>query len=169
MLLPKTVDGKPYSVLKLKELCAVRKESPWGLIDARSKKWEQGAWTSGSPSASEWVLIPKRDPDRRQVRANEHFRGKGMRDQARVLKHYSTDCREARALEVMTAAILTHLVSDERILEHCVLRVMEPSGVGGRVQVGLFGSAGLNVFTEDNGRKDHSNNLGPALARRTRV
>lgn len=48
MLLPKAVDGKPYSARKLKELCAVRKESQWGLIDAYANKWEQGAWTSGS-------------------------------------------------------------------------------------------------------------------------
>jgi MoxR-like ATPase len=172
MLVPKTVDGKPYSAVKLGELCAKAKGSGDRLIYDRedldewedcANAWKGESWAKESPSASEWVLIPKSDPDPEKVPEGQHFRSKTIAGQADVLKHYAADYREAKALEVMTAALLNDVVNGERILSDCGLRTQEQDTSDGRVLIGYFAESGLWVGV-GNGDYDDGD-VGGALAR----
>ena len=168
MLVPKTVSGKAYSAVKLGELCAKAKGSGDRLIyDGAdwANAWKGESWAKTSPSESEWVLIPKSDPDPKKVPKGQHFRSKTIAEQAKVLKHYEADYREAKALEVMTAALLNDVVNGERILSDCYLRTREPNASGGRVVVGYFNANGLWVHV-DFGDFDNDD-VGGALARKS--
>jgi hypothetical protein len=166
VLIPKTVDGKPYSGLKLDELCASRKGSGDKLIYGGWSNWKRCDWAILPQVKSEWVLLPKSDPDRNKVPENKHFRGKNIEQQEEVYKHYAAEYREAKALEVMTMAILNDLVNGEpRILDGPnYLRCMEPYASGGRVCVGFFDADGLLVHDDDG---DDGDRIGRALARKT--
>ena len=66
VLVPGTVNGEPYSVLKLSELCETRKGSGDRLIydgGARATYLKGLDWAKAPQAQSEWVLIPKSDPD----------------------------------------------------------------------------------------------------------
>jgi hypothetical protein len=168
VLIPKTVDGQPYSALRLEELCAARKGSGARLISGIYNDWKQAAWANASPSVSEWVLIPKSEPNPRGVPEGHHFRSKNIAAQAAVYSHYEADYREAKALEVMTAAVLNDVVNGApRMLDGLsLIRCVEPSASGGRILVGVFSHSGLEVRDgwEDVGHEY----IGCALARKSR-
>jgi hypothetical protein len=166
VLIPKTVDGKLYSAVKLGELCASRKGSGDKLIDDRSSSWKRCDWAILPQAKSEWVLLPKSDPDRNKVPEDKHFRDKTIKQQEKVYKHYAAEYREAKALEVMTMALLNDVVHGEpRILDGWnLLRCMEPNASGGRVCVGSFHAYGLRV-NGDNDGCGHAY-FGRALARK---
>ena len=165
MLVPKTVNGEPYTALKLDELCATRKGSERALIDPNISAWKEMSWASVPQPQSEWVLIPKSDPDLNKVPKNKHFRSKDIAAQKDVHgKHYS-EYREVKALEVMTMALLNDLVNGEpRILDGFnYLRCVEPNASGGCVCVGNFNAVGLRVFVAYDGYD--LVDVGRALAR----
>ncbi len=92
------------------------------------------------------MLIPKSDPDPSKVPVKRHFREKDIAAQQDVHKQHYSEYREAKALEVMTMAILNDLVNGEpRILAGAWLGCMEPNASGGRVCVGFFAANGLRV------------------------
>jgi hypothetical protein len=148
MLVPKTVNGEPYSAVKLGELCHGRKGSGGKLIYDGANSWKQESWAKAPQVESEWVLIPKSDPDPKKVPPDKHFRSKSIAQQAEVHKCYAEDYREAKALEVMTAALLNDVVNGEpRMLDgYNYLRCVEPNASGGRVLVGGFDADGLRVY-----------------------
>jgi hypothetical protein len=181
VLMPKTVDGDPYSPLKLDELCAARKGSGDRLIfhgergvcnEELADLWKSTPWANAAELESKWILIPKMDPDQLDVSRNRHFREKNSKGQEKVYQaRYSDDYRPARVLEVMTAALLSDVLYGEpRMLEESygwyghsnVLRCVERNLGGDRITVGDFGPSGLRVFahTSDQGR---SKGLGYAL------
>jgi hypothetical protein len=91
-------------------------------------------------------------------------------EQAEVYKRYAADYREAKALEVMTAALLNDVVNGEpRMLAPMgdnsnFLRCVESKSYDARVVVGNFYDDGLNVRFESVGNANAS--VGIALARR---
>jgi hypothetical protein len=166
MLVPQTVNGDPYSALKLDELCSSRKGSGDTLIYDGRSNWKRCDWAILPQVKSEWVLLPKSDPDRNKVPFEKHFRRKEIPQQQDVHKEHYLEYREAKALEVMTMALLSDLVHGEpRILDGWnLLRCMEPTASGGRVCVGYFAADGLRV---DDGNVDCDGvNFGRALARK---
>jgi hypothetical protein len=170
MLVPKTVNGLPYTALRLGELCSSRKGSGYRLIfdeEDWARDWKEQGWANLPQAHSEWVLIPKSDPDPSKAPKDKHFRGKNIEQQREVHKHYAAEYREAKALEVMTMALLNDLVNGEpRILTGWNrLRCVEPNASGGRICVGDFDATGLKVFVAlgvDRG----AGRIGRALARK---
>lgn len=163
VLVPKTVNGEPYTALKLDELCAKRKGSGEKLIYDGYSGWKGQDWAKAPQAESEWVLIPKSDPDRGKVSSDKHFRGKDIAEQQKVHTDHYREYREVKTLELMTAALLYDLVNKERLLPN-YLRCVEPNASGGRVCVGCFNANGLEVF-DDVGAYD-LDNIGRALARK---
>ena len=165
VLVPKTVNGEPYTPLKLDELCATRKGSGDKLIhDGQdwATQWKSHAWASAPQATSEWVLLPKSDPDPRKVASERHFRSKRIAQQDEVHKLYP-EYREVKTVELMTAVLLNDLVNKERLLPG-YLRCEEPNASGGRVCVGCFFAFGLWVY---GGPDDYGyDNIGRALARK---
>jgi hypothetical protein len=167
VLVPKTVDGKPFSALKLGELCSSRKGSGERLIyDEQdwANEWKTQRWANLPQAKSEWVLLPKSDPDPDKVPVEKHFRNKKIAAQQDVHKDHYSDYREAKALEVMTMALLYDVTFKERLLPDYV-RCEEPNASGGRVCVGNFAANGLRVDGAYGDRDDDV--IGRALARKT--
>jgi hypothetical protein len=147
MLVPKTVNGDAYTPLKLNELCAGRKGSGDKLIDDGAdwtKNWQRREWAKVPQAESEWVLIPKSDPDPK-VSPDKHFRGKKIAAQKGVHDSHYKEYREVKTLELMTMAVLYDFTHKERLLSDCYLRCEEPNASGGRVCVGRFDADGLVV------------------------
>jgi hypothetical protein len=167
MLVPKTVNGEPYTALKLDELCAKRKGSGDKLIDDRASTWKGLDWAKASQATSKWVLIPKSDPDPDKVLALKHFRNKNIAGQQKVHTDYYPEYREVKTLELMTAALLYDLVNKERLLPD-YLRCEEPNPSGGRVCVGDFNAIGLGVFDAFDASHG-SDSIGRALARKLKT
>ena len=166
VLVPKTVNGEPYTALKLDELCATRKGSGDSLIYDGFRSWKEQPWASQPQVQSEWVLIPKSDPDPEKVSADKHFRSKDIAAQLKVHETYYPEYREVKTVELMTAVLLNDLVNgDPRMLDRWYyLRCVEPNASGGRVCVGNFFASGLRVPAE---RGDLANgHIGRALARK---
>ena len=172
--IPKTVNGEPYTALKLDELCATRKGSGDKLIydgDDWLTKWKKQDWAYLPQAQSEWVLIPKSDPDPERMREKygdeegdkRHFRSKNIAAQQEVHGEHYKEYREVKALEVMTMALLYDLTHKEERLLPDYLRCEEPNAFGGRVCVGNFNANGLKV-NDDNDDNDNDN-IGRALAR----
>ena len=167
VLVPKTVNGEQYTALKLDELCATRKGSGDTLIDDGWKSWKEQPWASQQQVQSEWVLIPKSDPDPEKVSADKYFRSKDIAAQQNVHETYYPEYREVKTVELMTAVLLHDLVNgDPRMLDGWnYLRCVEPNASGGRVFVGHFNADGLRVFDD---RVDNDFGfIGRALARKT--
>jgi hypothetical protein len=170
VLIPKTVNGEPYTALKLDELCATRKGSGDKLIyDGFTwlTAWKGRDWASTEQVQSEWVLIPKSDPDPKKAPADKHFRSKDIAAQQNVHDTHYPEYREVKTVELMTAVLLNDLVNgDPRMLDGSnYLRCVEPNASGGRVCVGLFRADGLRV---DGDYVDLVNvYIGRALARKT--
>jgi hypothetical protein len=165
MLVPKTVNGEAYTALKLDELCAKRKGSGDRLIDSRYQSWKENPWAFAPQSESEWVLLPKSDPDPDKVSPERHFRRKDIAAQDEVHKLYP-EYREVKAIELMTAVLLNDLINGEpRMLDgYNYLRCEEPNASGGRVCVGVFNALGLGV--NDVSDADAYDCIGRALARK---
>ena len=168
MLVPKTVNGEAYTALKLDELCASRKGSGDRLIYDKEEwatAWKSTSWANAPQAQSEWVLLPKSDPDP-NVSPEKHFRRKDITAQQKVHEAHYSEYREGKVLEVMTMALLNDVVNGEpRILQGLnYLRCIEQNASGGRVCVGGVDSSGLGVNggygVGVNGR------LGCALARK---
>ena len=96
-------------------------------------------------SESEWVLIPKSDPDRSKVSSDKHFRRKNIAAQQKVNDELYPEYREVKTLEVMTMAVLYDLSHKEKSLPDYYLRCEEGHGFCGRVCVGYFRANGLRV------------------------
>jgi hypothetical protein len=111
---------------------------------------------------SEWVLIPKCDPDPKKVTEDKHFRSKSLAAQLVVHNNHYNDYREAKTIEVMTSVLLYNMTHKERLLPK-FLRCTEPNSLGGRVCVGFFGPNGLRVIN-GNGPEGHDL-FGRALVR----
>ena len=168
VLVPKSVNGKPYTALELDKLCAKRKGSGDKLIyDGKewANTWKSQPWASTPQSESEWLLIPKSDPDPQKVSKEKHFRNKNIAAQQTVHDTHYPDYREVKAVELMTAALLHDLVNGERLLPD-YLRCQERNASGGRVCPGHFYANGLEVLggVDDDG----SEVVGRALARKSR-
>ena len=166
VLIPKSVDGEPYSALKLYELCSKSKGSGNKLIYDGYSSWKGQSWASTEQAASEWVLIPKGDPDPAKVATDKHFRGKNIAAQDVVLRDHYKEYREVKTLEVMTMALLYDLTHKERLLPDW-LRCEEPNASGGRVCVGYFRAVGLQVV--DGFDDDGDGCIGRALARKLKT
>lgn len=178
MLLPKTVNGKPYSALELSGLCNTRRGSGAPLLDSTdpwSNWWMRELWAMEQPAESAWVLIPTSDPPFWNAPEDKHFRRKDIFRQEKVYEdHYLQDYRPARAVEIMTAAILNDVVNGgPRMLKPNLilidvnrnhLRCSEPTAAGGYVSVGNFDYSGLCVSS----RFDADCSVGFALARKPR-
>ena len=78
VLVPKTVNEERYSALKLYELCSTKKGSGDKLINDGADSWKTKPWASTEQAASEWVLIPKGEPDPAKVATDKHFRNKNI-------------------------------------------------------------------------------------------
>jgi len=166
MLVPKTVNGEPYTARKLDELCDTRKGSGDKLIYDGYSNWKEQDWAKAPQATSEWVLIPKSDPDQSKVSADKHFRYKDIAKQQKVHTDHYPEYREVKALELMTATLLYDLVNKERLLPD-YLRCEEPNASGGRVCVGRFVALGLEV---DAGYVDCAYDFfGRALARKLKT
>jgi hypothetical protein len=169
VLVPKTVNGAPYTALELDELCATRKGSGDKLIydgAVRATTWKGRDWASTAQVQNEWVLIPKSDPDPNKVPEDKHFRSKNIAAQQNVHETHYPEYREVKTVELMTAVLLHDLVNgDPRMLDGWnYLRCEEPNASGGRVCVGLFFAYGLRV---DGGNVGFVNvSVGRALARK---
>jgi hypothetical protein len=162
MLVPETVNGEAYTALKLGELCSSRKGSGDRLIwdgSDRAKAWKSQDWAQAQQAQSEWVLLPKSDPDPERVPTEKHFRSKNIAEQQSVHTDHYGDYREAKALEVMTAALLNDVVNGEpRMLDGWnYLRCVESNASGGDVRVGAFEAGGLVV------RVDRSAHFGASV------
>ena len=166
VLIPKSVDGEPYSALKLDELCSKSKGSGDKLIYDGSSSWKGQSWASTEQAASEWVLIPKGDPDPAKVATDKHFRSKDIAAQDVVLRDHYKEYREVKTLEVMTMALLSYLTHKERLLPDW-LRCEEPNASGGRVCVGIFHADGLGV--RDGFGVGGDDRIGRALARKLKT
>jgi hypothetical protein len=168
VLVPKTVNGEPYTPLKLDELCGTRKGSGDKLIyDGAdwATRWKSQGWASAPQSRSEWVLLPKSDPNPSKVASERHFRTKRIAQQDEVQKRYP-DYREVKTVELMTAVLLNDLVNGEpRMLGGWnYLRCEEPNASGGRVCVGDFNAYGL--WVGDDSVDSGDDYIGRALARK---
>jgi hypothetical protein len=146
VLVPESVNGAPYTALELNELCAARKGSGDKLIGILFSSWESDPWASTPQSRSEWLLIPKSDPDPQKVSKEKHFRRKNIAAQQTVHGTHYPDYREVKAVELMTAVLLYDLVNGERLLDGYSLRCQEKNASGGRVCVGYFVADGLQIF-----------------------
>ena len=167
VLVPKTVNGEPYSPLKLDELCATRKGSGDTLIydgATWSTAWKGKDWAGTPQAQSEWVLIPKSDPDPKKVPKGKHFRSKSIAAQQDVHDEHYGEYREVKTVELMTAVLLHDLENKERLLPY-YLRCEEPNAFGGRVCVGVFFAFGLGVSDDVVGNGNGV--IGRALARKT--
>jgi hypothetical protein len=170
VLIPKTVNGEPYSGVKLSELCASRKGSGDRLIyDATSwaRAWQQQSWAQAPQSRSEWIFIPKGDPDPWHVPFEKHFRSKSMSQQQSVYYIHYQEYGEVKSVGLITAVVLNDLVNGApRMLEgSCQLRCHERDlQANGRTQVGQFGVDGLRIHAL--GRDVADREFGLALARR---
>ena len=166
VLIPKSVDGEPYSALKLDELCSKSKGSGNKLIYDGGSDLKGQSWASTEQAASEWVLIPKGDPDPAKVATDKHFRSKDIAAQDVVLRDHYKEYREVKTLEVMTMALLYDLTHKERLLPDYV-RCEEANASGGRVCVGNFAAVGLVVVDDRDGFGDGY--IGRALARKLKT
>jgi hypothetical protein len=164
VLMPKMVNGEPYSALKLDELCAVRKGSGDKLIFANWRDWKDRPWAAMPQIESGWILIPKYDPNPRFVLDDKHFRYKSIAEQQKVHEDHYPDYREGRVLEVMTSVLLYDLVNKQRYLGG-YLRCAELNQFRTcRVAVGFFYSEGLRIeSTHEVGIRE---SVGRALARK---
>ncbi len=171
VLIPKRVGVEPYSALKLDELCSTTKTKGSGdklIYDGEdwATAWKEKPYASSLQTASEWVLIPKSDPDRAKVSPDKHFRSKDIAAQDKVHEKYYKEYREVKTLEVMTMALLYDLTHKERLLPDYV-RCKEPNASGGRVCVGGFNADGLEVF--DDYDDFDLDSIGRALARKLKT
>ncbi len=164
VLVPATVNGEPYTPLKLDAMCEGNEGSGDALIDPRWTDWKDFPFASKSLPESRWVLMPRRDPDPQVIAEEQHFRSKNISSQAKVHAKFYPEYREVKALELMTQVVLNDLVHGEpRLLPDYYLRFDEPNAVGGLVCLGFFDAGGL--FVSDAHGDDDFSIVGWSVAR----
>ncbi|MEY4668327.1 MAG: hypothetical protein RL518_1026 [Pseudomonadota bacterium] len=169
VLIPKTVNGEPYSALKLDELCATRRGSGNQLLYDETKsatQWKGRPWAASSQTKSEWMLIAKSGPDFNKVPKERQFVLKDIVGQQKVQDEHYPEYRGVRTVELMTAVLLNDLVHGApRMLDGIeYLRCVEEHNHGRCTSVGGFHASGLEVLGvyQDN----PSPCVGVGLARR---
>lgn len=137
VLLPATVNGVPYTPLAMDMFCRLPLVGGASLIYQGWDWWKSSSWASTPQAESEWVLMPIREPDAKGCSSNQSFRGKSIAAQAELEKNYYADYRQAKAIEVMTAAILDGVVNggSRVVAGGANLRTVEPSSCGGQVTI----------------------------------
>jgi hypothetical protein len=136
------------------------------LIYSGWDSWKSQEWASKAVLQSEWILIPKSDPDPKKVPVEKHFRSKNIAAQQKVHDEHYPEYREVKSVELMTAVLLNALLNEERLLPD-YLRCQEANAFGGRVCVGYFLAFGLYVFDAyGDGDYDY---IGRALARKLKT
>ena len=126
--------------------------------------WKSQPWASEPQGGSEWLLLPKRDPNRYIVLEEKHFREKKLSEQQKVLEEHYPAYRDVKTVELMTAVLLYDLTHKERLLPLTYLRCHEPNSSSERVGVGGFDSGGLGIGNTSG--DSTGDNLGRALARK---
>ncbi|MEY4668038.1 MAG: hypothetical protein RL518_737 [Pseudomonadota bacterium] len=166
VLIPRTVNNEPYTAVKLDALCATRKGSGDKLICDKWNEWEKNDWIFRPQPESEWLLIPKSDPNRFETPDAKHFRYKRIREQLDVHLNHYLEYRTVYAIELMTAMVLNDLVNGEpRMLDgYNYLRCIEQVESGGQVYIGFFTDTGFEVRVDDTSSDSHEC-IGYALTR----
>lgn len=177
VLVPKTVGDEPYTARKLAEFCEMRAGPRTKFIDTTAWRadWKSMEWSKVAPAESAWILIPKHDPSPFTMNSVfsasgdwRHFRGKSVTDQEKVHTLHYKDCyREAKALELMTAALLSYVVTGNprMLVGNVYLRCLESGRCGGRVLVGSLDRDGLQIHASLDS-PDHTDfHIGRALVR----
>ena len=184
VLVPGTVNGEPFTALELDELCIMaRRRVRHGEIahddGVFEWPWWDKPWAFAPHTESEWVLIPKSDPDPDKVPWEKHFRDKNRAGQQEVRANHYPEYREAKPLELMTAVLLYRLTHGRRLLRDFTLRCYEPTDPVNYIHVGPWdcqgppGEGGLIVDTdarrawdmEGEEQDENEGYLGLALAR----
>lgn len=162
VLVPKTVNGEPYSARKLDELCAAWKGEGAAWITSFFA-WQSEPWASEPQASSEWVLIP--DSDERLRLSNEEKSFLCREEEARggAPKEYP-DYRAAKTVELLTSEVLHYLTDKERFLSARLVQCKESSAPGGVVHVGPSLTGGLWDIDAHNIR--NSSSCDTALARK---
>jgi len=159
VIVPKLVNGEPYSALELDEICA-----RLGFQQDGWSGWKKQEWASMPQQESEWILIPKSDPDSDHPQGDtHHFRNKSIAEQDLVQKNYYPEYLEAKAIELMTTLVLYSWVNDVRLSSGSHLRCQEPCTNGGRVGVAF--NAGRKMLDVGDPGGAGSPWVGRALAR----
>ncbi len=161
VFIPSTIDGDPFTIMKLAELA----ESA-GAALGRAKIFYSTSWYKNEPFANttkekgEWVLVPMTDLP--------NSRSKTYDKQNAELKKYP-DYRGASALELVTTLIMNDLILQPRGRDIGVYssnwgRCTDTSASGDRVYAGYFYAGGLFVgYYDDDSRRD---DLGRAVVRK---
>jgi hypothetical protein len=140
VLMPKTVDGLPYTALELATICH-RVEHARGETllseEQRAQLWKREAWAKRPQECMEWVLLAREEPNEYLVDIHAHFRSKPPERQQEVLDEKYPKYRCAKALETMTAVILNWaLNSDTTVLSAPFVRCAETTADNERVLIG---------------------------------
>jgi hypothetical protein len=139
VLVPESVNGEPYTPLVLDQLSKAPYVGGSSLIYRGWDWWKSRTWAATPQTSSEWVLLPLTKPDVENGGHESELRGKSVAQQERIQAKYYGDYRQAKTIEVITAAILDTVVNGEaRILANGThLRAVEPSSCGGQVTISL--------------------------------
>jgi hypothetical protein len=118
MLIPKTLDGKPFSLNVLLDLYRVQKRRDKYRVSASGEKDAPRGYQA-PPADSEWILIPKCVQDRDALDEHDRFGGgsfscfpSGPDIHPKLYPDYS----HATALELLSAVFLNHRVHREQWL-----------------------------------------------------
>jgi hypothetical protein len=146
MFIPSMVERKLYNALMLNEWCDKLRDWPLIYSDYFTQ-WRDTQWVQQLQERSEWILIPKNDPDPERVPDDKHFRGKSIAVQEKIHGvYYQQEYRQATTLEVITAAVLNYLVNGQRILPYNALRCAVPDPSDDQPCVGRWQLSGLKIF-----------------------
>ena len=120
VLIPKTVNGEPYSALTLDELCYTRRGVEEQLISRAEENgpfqqevWRTRPWASVEQLESEWVLVAKWGPKSAKVGEEKYFLNKNVAGQQKVLSEHYKEYRVVKVVELATAMVLNELVNRE--------------------------------------------------------
>ena len=156
VLVPKNIDGVPYSLLNLRELCITKDPAGYPLIHespiASGNTWKGMPFASKTPDSSSWVLMLKDEPTEWFVRNREAMlHCKSLKGQVKALDVYHPQYKEVQALERVTALVLYEAVHGER-LQSSKTRCQEPNSSGeGRIIVRQNFDHGVEIEDDDRG------------------
>lgn len=175
VLMPKTVDGQPYTALELARICS-RVEHARGerlfSNEIPAQFWKREAWAQKPQECMEWVLLPREEPNEYLSHFHDHFRSKSPDEQETMLSEQYPKYRFAKALEVMTGVILNWaLNSDRTVLSAPYVRCAETTANDERVLIGTSMDEGvfLEILIENDPEKPFAvprRHIGMALAYR---
>jgi len=156
VLIPQSVDGVPYTALKLHDLCATHNPTGHKLFsDAaylEASRWKTQPWASAAVDSSRWVLMLEDDPETfERHKGKKHFKNKDIQTQQSVLDRYYPDYQPVKTLERITALLLHEVVRGEQ-LSVGTSRCEEQNSTGdGRVTVGYDFDERLWIDDSENG------------------